>query len=52
MVCCDASPVGVGFVLMQHGKMVTYASRYLRVHERYYTTHDLALLFVVFALKI
>ena len=34
MVYCDASRVGLGCVLMQAGKMIAYASRQLKVHER------------------
>ena len=34
MVYCDASRVGLGCVLMQHGKVVAYASRQLKVHEK------------------
>jgi len=44
--------VGLGYVLMQHGKVVAYASRQLKVHERNYPTHDLELVAVVFVLKI
>ena len=49
---CDASGSGLGCVLMQKGKVVAYASRQLRPHERNYPTHDLELAAVVFALKI
>ena len=48
----DASHQGLGCVLMQHGKVVTYASRQLKPYERSYPTHDLELDDVVFALKI
>ena len=37
---------------MQHGKVIAYASRQLRPHEKNYPTHDLELAIVVFALKI
>ncbi|XP_070046730.1 uncharacterized protein [Nicotiana tomentosiformis] len=47
----DASGVGLGCVLMQHGKVVTYASRELRKHEKNYPTHDLELAAVIHALK-
>ena len=40
-VYCDASGVGLGCVLMQHGRVISYASRQLRDHERSYPTHDL-----------
>ena len=48
----DASRNGLGYVLMQQGKVVTYASRQLRPHELNYPTHDLELAAVVFSLKI
>ncbi|MCI84117.1 putative gag-pol polyprotein, partial [Trifolium medium] len=38
--------------LMQSGKVVAYASRQLKTHERNYPTHDLELAAVVFTLKI
>ncbi|WKA06025.1 hypothetical protein VitviT2T_023953 [Vitis vinifera] len=50
-IYCDASTVGLGCVLMQQGKVVAYASRQLKQHERNYPTHDLELAVVVFALK-
>ena len=50
-VYCDASKDGFGCVLMQQGKVVAYASRQLRLHEKNYPTHDLELGAVVFALK-
>ncbi|XP_070010744.1 uncharacterized protein [Nicotiana sylvestris] len=49
---CDVLGVGLGCVLMQHGKVIAYASRQLRKHERNYPTHDLELAAVVHALKI
>ena len=52
VVYCDASRVGLGCVLMQHGKVIAYASRQLKVHEKNYPIHDLELTAVVFALKI
>ncbi|GJX09016.1 putative nucleotidyltransferase, ribonuclease H [Tanacetum coccineum] len=52
VVYCDASGIGLGCVLMQRGKVITYASRQLKIHEKNYTTHDLELGAVVFALKI
>ena len=39
-------------MLMQRQKVIAYASRQLKVHEKNYTTHDLELGAVVFALKI
>ena len=47
----DASGIGLGYVLMQDGKVVAYASRQLKTHEQNYPTHDLELAAVVFALK-
>ncbi|GJR80313.1 putative reverse transcriptase domain-containing protein [Tanacetum coccineum] len=52
VVYCDASELGLGCVLMQRGKLIAYASRQLKIHEKNYTTHDLELGAVVFALKI
>ncbi|GKE31373.1 putative reverse transcriptase domain-containing protein [Tanacetum coccineum] len=48
---CDASHKGLGAVLMQKEKVIAYASRQLKVHEKNYTTYDLELSAVVFALK-
>ncbi|GJV78965.1 putative reverse transcriptase domain-containing protein [Tanacetum coccineum] len=42
---------GYGAVLMQREKVIAYASRQLKVHEENYTTHDLELEAVVFALR-
>nr|GFC79424.1 putative reverse transcriptase domain-containing protein [Tanacetum cinerariifolium] len=52
IVYCDASIKGLDTVLMQREKVISYASRQLKVHEKNYTTHDLELGAVVFALKI
>nr|GEV09914.1 hypothetical protein [Tanacetum cinerariifolium] len=52
VVYCDASHKGLGAVLMQREKVIAYASRQLKIHEANYTTHDLELGSVVFALKI
>ena len=52
VVFCDASRQGLGCVLMQDGKVVAYASRQLKVHEKNYPTHDLELAAVVHALKV
>ncbi|KAA0036866.1 ty3-gypsy retrotransposon protein [Cucumis melo var. makuwa] len=48
----DASKKGLGYVLMQQGKVVAYVSHQLKSHEQNYPTHDLELAAVVFALKI
>ncbi|GKB64652.1 putative reverse transcriptase domain-containing protein [Tanacetum coccineum] len=52
VVYSDASHQGLGEVLMQRQKVITYASRQLKTHEKNYTTHDLELGSVVFALRI
>nr|GEY00788.1 reverse transcriptase domain-containing protein [Tanacetum cinerariifolium] len=52
VVYCDASHKGLGAVLMQREKVIAYASRQLKIHEKNYTTHDLELRSIVFALKI
>ncbi|GJS22659.1 putative reverse transcriptase domain-containing protein [Tanacetum coccineum] len=52
IVYCDASKKGLGAVLMQREKVISYASCQLKIHEKNYTTHDLELGAVVFALKI
>ncbi|GKB18325.1 putative reverse transcriptase domain-containing protein [Tanacetum coccineum] len=52
VVYCDASLQGLGVVLMQREKVIAYASRQLKPYEENYTTHDLELGAVVFALKI
>ncbi|GJX49602.1 putative reverse transcriptase domain-containing protein [Tanacetum coccineum] len=52
IVYCDASHKGLGAVLMQNEKVIAYASRQLKIHEKNYITHDLELGSVVFALKI
>ncbi|GJZ45974.1 reverse transcriptase domain-containing protein [Tanacetum coccineum] len=43
---------GLGCVLKKRGKLIAYASRQLKIYEKNYTTHDLELGAVVFALKI
>ncbi|GKB12725.1 putative reverse transcriptase domain-containing protein [Tanacetum coccineum] len=52
VVYCYASGIGLGCVLMQRGKVIAYASRQLKIHEKNYTTYDLELGAVMFALKI
>nr|GEU94476.1 retrovirus-related Pol polyprotein from transposon 17.6 [Tanacetum cinerariifolium] len=52
VVYCDASIQGLGAVLMQREKVIAYASRQLKPHEENFTTHDLELGVVVFALKL
>ncbi|GJR10571.1 putative reverse transcriptase domain-containing protein [Tanacetum coccineum] len=48
---CDASIKGLGAVLMRREKVIAYASRQLKIHEKNYTTHDLELGAVVIRLK-
>ncbi|GKD44155.1 putative reverse transcriptase domain-containing protein [Tanacetum coccineum] len=52
VVYCDPSLKGYGAVLMQREKVIAYASKKLKVHEENYTTHDLELGAVVFALRL
>ncbi|GKB48981.1 putative reverse transcriptase domain-containing protein [Tanacetum coccineum] len=52
VVYCNASLKGYGAMLMQREKVIAYASRQLKVHEENYTTHDLELGAVVFALRL
>ncbi|GKB22361.1 putative reverse transcriptase domain-containing protein [Tanacetum coccineum] len=52
VVYCDAFGIGLDCVLMQRSKVIAYASRQLKIHEKNYTTHDLELGAVVFSLKI
>nr|GEW74300.1 putative reverse transcriptase domain-containing protein [Tanacetum cinerariifolium] len=52
IVYCDASNKGLGAVLMQREKLISYTSCQLKIHEKNYMTHDLELGSVVFALKI
>ncbi|GJU70982.1 uncharacterized mitochondrial protein-like protein [Tanacetum coccineum] len=49
---CDASIKRLGAVLMQREKVIAYASRQWKIHEKNYMTHDLELRAVVFAFKI
>ncbi|GJY68719.1 putative reverse transcriptase domain-containing protein [Tanacetum coccineum] len=42
---------GLGAMLMQNEKVIAYSSRQLKIHEKNYTTHDLELGAVVFAIK-
>ncbi|GKE76250.1 putative reverse transcriptase domain-containing protein [Tanacetum coccineum] len=52
VVYWDALGLGLGCVLMQRGKVIAYSSRHLKIHEKNYTTYDLELGAVMFALKI
>ncbi|GKC34129.1 putative reverse transcriptase domain-containing protein [Tanacetum coccineum] len=51
VVYCDASHKGLGAFLMQREKVIAYRSRQLKVHEKNYTTYELELGALVFALK-
>ena len=51
IIYCDASYSCLGVVLMQKKNVIAYASRQLKVHKCNYSTHDLELVAVVFALK-
>lgn len=46
---CDASRIGLGCILMQHGRDLI---RQLKRHEQNYPTRNLEMVVVVFALKI
>ncbi|GJW54021.1 reverse transcriptase domain-containing protein, partial [Tanacetum coccineum] len=52
VVNCDASHQGLGAVLMQREKVIAYSSRQVKPNKENYTTHDLELGAVLFALKI
>ncbi|GKD95148.1 putative reverse transcriptase domain-containing protein [Tanacetum coccineum] len=52
VIYCDASLQGLEAMLMQRENVIAYASRQLKPHEENYTTHDLKLGAVMFALKI
>ncbi|XP_070039365.1 uncharacterized protein [Nicotiana tomentosiformis] len=43
VVYCDASRIGIGCVLRQHGNGIAFASRQLKNHENNYPTHDIEL---------
>lgn len=50
-VYCDASWVGFD-VLMQNRRVIVYASKKLKNHEKNYPIHDLEMVVFVFSLKI
>ena len=52
MIFSDDSLNGLGCVLTQEGKVVAYASRQLKPHEKNYPTHDLELVAIVIELKL
>lgn len=51
-IYCDASHQGLGYFLMQEGKVIAYTSRHLKLHECNYPTDNLELTAIVHALKI
>ncbi|GJZ64555.1 reverse transcriptase domain-containing protein [Tanacetum coccineum] len=51
VVYCDASNQRFRCVLMQRDKVIAYASRQLKIHEKNYTTYNIELGAVVLALK-
>ena len=51
-IYCDASKDGLGCVLMQRERVITYDSRKLKNHEQNYPTHNLKLVTIFFALKL
>jgi hypothetical protein len=51
-IYCDACGQGLGYVLMQEGHVIAYASHQLQKHKLNYPTHDLELAAVVHAHKI
>jgi hypothetical protein len=50
-VYCDASGTGLGCVLMQEGRVISYSSWQLMRHEEHYPIHDLELTTVVMAFR-
>ncbi|GJX62749.1 putative reverse transcriptase domain-containing protein [Tanacetum coccineum] len=52
VVYCDASHKGLGAILMQKEKLISYPLRQLKIHEKNYTTYDLELGSIVFSLKL
>ena len=51
-VYSNASIQGLGCVLMQDRRVIAYASRQLKPHEKNYPVHDLELAAVILALKL
>ena len=52
VIYSNGSRMRLGAVLMQHGRVISYAAKQLKDYEKNYLTHDLELVAVVFALKI
>jgi len=51
VVCTDAKKEGVGGVLMQEGRVISYESRKLKEHKKKYPAYDLEQTTVIHALK-
>ncbi|WMV29487.1 hypothetical protein MTR67_022872 [Solanum verrucosum] len=51
VVYCDATRVGLGYILMKNRKVIAYSSRHLKIHEKNYPNHDLELVAVAFSLR-
>ena len=51
VIYSDVSKLGLGAVLMQKGKVISYTSKQLKEHEKNYPTHNLKLVVDVFVLK-
>lgn len=52
VIYIDVSNIGYRIVLMQRWKVIAYASRQLKVHQKFYPTYALEVWEVVFALKV
>jgi hypothetical protein len=52
MVYSDTSNRGLGHTLMQHGRIIAYTSKQLKLHKVNYPIHDLELAAVVFTLQV
>ncbi|WMV25554.1 hypothetical protein MTR67_018939 [Solanum verrucosum] len=52
VVYCDASRIVLGCILMENGKVIAYARRQHKIHEKNYPTYDLEVVIIVIALKI
>lgn len=52
VVYSDASSKELGCMVMQHDRLIVYASQQLKLHEKDYHTHDFELVGISFALMI
>jgi hypothetical protein len=52
LVCTNASKEGLGRVLLQYDRVISYISRKLRSHEENHAIHDLELLATFYALRV